>query len=176
MHQLLTLVLLLSCLLAGQASAQADPWEQLKPLIGSWQGTSKGEPGEGTVEREYRFTLRGKFIEVDNKSTWKPTAQFPQGEVHEDRGFISYDRRRKTFVLRQFHVEGFVNQYVLDSLSSDGKVLVFTSESIENIAPGWRAREKYLLLNKDELHETFELAAPGKPFETYSESRLLRRQ
>jgi hypothetical protein len=43
-------------------------------------------------------------------------------------------------VFRQFHVEGFVNQYALDT-SSTADRLVFLSEAIENIPAGFRARE-----------------------------------
>jgi hypothetical protein len=44
------------------------------------------------------------------------------------------DRSRKRIILRQFHVEGFVNQYVQAAPSADGR-LVFVTESIENIQP-----------------------------------------
>jgi hypothetical protein len=40
---------------------------------------------------------------------------------------MSFDKARKKFVLRQFHGEGFVNQYVMTSSSDDGKTIVFTS-------------------------------------------------
>jgi hypothetical protein len=63
--------------------------------------------------------------------------------VHEDWGFISYDNRRKTFVYRQFHIEGFVNQYALESLSPDSQSFTFVSECIQNIPTGWRAKETY---------------------------------
>jgi hypothetical protein len=49
---------------------------------------------------------------------------------------MSFDKGRKNFVFRQFHIEGFVNQYVMTSSSADGKTIVFTSESIENIPAG----------------------------------------
>jgi hypothetical protein len=97
----------------------------------------------------------------------------PKGEVHEDDGFISFDRTRKKLVLRQFHVEGFVNQYVEDGDSSSTR-LVFTTESIENIPAGWRARETYVVHSPDEFEEIFELAESGKPFELYSRARLTR--
>jgi len=71
-------------------------------------------------------------------------------------------------------VEGFVNQYMLDGTTSNAKTLVFVSESIENIPAGWRARETYHLLSNDEFIEVFELAAPGKEFEVYSENRFRR--
>lgn len=51
---------------------------------------------------------------------------------------------------------------------------MFTSEAIENITPGWRARETYRFVGPDELVEVFELAEPGKDFTTYSETRLER--
>jgi hypothetical protein len=46
-----------------------------------------------------------------------------------------------------------------------GKTIVFTSQSIENIPAGRRARETYKIVGPDELTEVFELAGPGKDFE-----------
>lgn len=152
---------------------QADVWAPMRALDGEWAGESKGEPGVGKVTRSYRFVLNGRFLEVRNKSVWAPGEKNQKGEVHEDWGVISFDRNRKAFVLRQFHVEGFVNQYVWNPRESSG-AMVFTSEAIENIPPGWRARESYRWTGKDELTETFALAEPGKEFAVYSESRLRR--
>ena len=89
---------------------------------------------------------------------------------------MSFDKARKKFVLRQFHVEGFVNQYVMTSFSADGKTIVFTSESIENIPAGFRARETYKILGPDEFTEVFEIAEPGKDFEVYSEAHFKRKK
>jgi hypothetical protein len=152
------------------AAVQEDRWTPLRPLLGAWEGTSRGQPGQGTVRREYRLVLGDRFIEVQNTSTYPPQEKNPKGEVHEDRGFISYDTARKLFVLRQFHVEGFVNTYVAPP---GGAPIVFTSEAIENIPAGFRARETYRL-EAGELVEVFELAEPGKDFAIYSETRLRR--
>jgi hypothetical protein len=149
-------------------------WTSLNFLVGSWQGTGTGQPGNSQVERSYQFILNGKFLEERNKSTYPPQNQNPQGEIHEDLGLFSYDKARKTFVYRQFHLEGFVNQYVMDYLAPDGKTIVFTTESIENIPAGWRARETYQVLSPDEFTETFELAEPGKDFELYVKSQFKR--
>jgi len=54
--------------------------------------------------------------------------------------------------------------------------MVFTTESIENIPAGFRARETYRILGPDEFVEVFEIAEPGKDFETYSENRYRRRK
>jgi len=179
MNRILLLLLLTPLLALAQqepkAEQKTDLWQPLRFLVGGWQGTVKGEPGEGAVEREYRFALQSKFLEVRNQSHYPPQTKNPKGELHEDHGFISYDKTRKKFVLRQFHGEGFVNQYVLTSVSADGKTLVFETESIENIPAGWRGRETWRVLNDQEFNETFELAAPGKDFSVYSETRLKRK-
>jgi hypothetical protein len=159
---------------AAAKPADADPWAPLAPMLGKWQGTNHGEPGAGTVRREYRFVLGGRFIEIRNQSTYPPQPKNPKGEVHEDVGYISRDRARRSFVLRQFHVEGFVNTYVAPAAAEKGAPIVFTSEAIENIAPGWRARESYRFPSPDLLVEVFELAEPGKDFTVYTETRLER--
>jgi hypothetical protein len=63
---------------------------------------------------------------------------------------------------------------VQDTQATEEVDLRFVSEAIENISPGWRARESYRILGPDEFFETFELAEPGKDFELYTESRLKR--
>lgn len=144
--------------------------------MGKWEGTGTGKPGVSKVEREYRLTLNNKFLHVHNVSTYEPQAKNPKGEIHEDWGMIGFDKSRKQFVFRQFHVESFVVQYVTTNISADGKTIVFTSESIENIPAGWRARETYNIVNANEFVEVFELAGPGKDFEVYSEARLRRKK
>ena len=83
---------------------------------------------------------------------------------------------RKQFVLRQFHVEGFVNQFKAETISEDGKLIVFISESLENIPAGYRAKETYRILNENEFTEIFEIAEPGKEFTVYSENRFKRQK
>lgn len=160
----------------AQSNTTADVWQPMKYFVGQWEGTGKGKPGESKVQRDYRFVLNGRFLQVQNRSQYAPQPANPKGESHEDWGLISFDKSRKQFVLRQFHVEAFVTQYVVTSVSADGKTIVFTSESIENIPAGWRARETYRIVSDDEFTETFELAGPGKEFEVYTENRLRRKK
>ena len=150
-----------------------DKWAALRFVLGTWEGTSSGRPGEGTVRRQYQLVLQDQFIEIRNTSTYPAQPKNPKGEVHHDLGYFSYDRMRKRLILRQFHVEGFVNQYVQDLVPPAG-ALAFTSEAIENIPFGWRARETYIVHGPDEFEEVFELAESGKPFELYSRTRLKR--
>jgi hypothetical protein len=149
-------------------------WKPFNFFIGAWQGSGQGKPGTSHVERKYEFVLNEKFLFVQSRAVYEPQEKNPNGEIHEDWGLISYDKARETYILRQFHVEGFVNQYCLDQLAEDGQTMSFVTEGIENISPGWKAKETYHILGPDEFIEIFELAAPGKEFETYSESRLRR--
>ncbi len=155
---------------------QTDPFKPVRQLIGKWEGDSQGKPGVGKMEREYVFVLGNRFVQVSNKATYPPQEKNPKGETHEDQGFIGYDRALKKLIFRQFHIEGFVVQYSLESISDDGRSFIFTSTAIENIPSGWRARETYRFVSNDEFIETFALAGPGKEFETYSETRFRRKR
>ncbi len=160
-------------ILAQQPAVRSDPFATLRFFVGVWRGEQSGEPGHGTADRTYSFVLNDRFLEVNNTSTYPPQEKNKNGETHHDMGMIGYDKARKKFVFRQFHVEGFVNTYVQEE-SDDAKKIVFVSDSIENIAPGWRARETYLILNENEFIERFELGEPGKDFALYSEAHLKR--
>ena len=148
-------------------------WWPVARLIGHWEGTGEGQSGVSRVERTYKSILDGRFIQVENRSVYEPQEGNPNGEVHEDLGLFSYDKARKALILRQFHVEGFVNQYVMQTNSDQGRA-VFTTEQIENIPSGWRASETYTFAGSNEMEELFELAAPGEEFATYTRSRLKR--
>jgi hypothetical protein len=151
-----------------------DPWSPVRFLIGDWEGTTEGEPGRGTVARTYEFVLGNRFIHERNTSTYPPQETNEKGEVHEHWSFLSYDRLRKALVLRQFHIEGFVNQYVRSETASSPAQIVFESEAFENLGSKWRAREIYDLLGPDEFTETFQLAESDKPFRTYSKNHFKR--
>jgi hypothetical protein len=173
---IVTGLLLHPSFLGGQTKTATDLWQPFNFFVGKWEGTGTGKPGVSKVEREYRLTLNNKFMHVHNVSIYEPQPKNPKGEIHEDWGMIGFDKSRKQFVFRQFHVESFVIQYVTTNMSDDAKTIVFTSEGIENIPAGWRARETYKIVSADEFVEVFELAGPGKDFEIYSEGRLRRKK
>lgn len=162
------------CAPARAQPADHDPWAAVRMLIGNWQGTATGQSGEGMVVRRYEFVLNNKFIHETNLTTYPPQEKNKKGELHEHQSYISYDKARKALVLRQFHVEGFVNQFVFNRENSTPARLVFDSENFENFSNKWRARETYDMLGADEFVETFELAPPDKPFQTYSRNHFKR--
>jgi len=162
--------------IAQEPAAAADVWAPFRYFVGTWKGGGEGNPGAGTGEETFAFILRGAYLQVANKAVFLPQQKNPQGEVHEDMGVFSYDKARKTFVLRQFHVEGFVNEYVLESLPPDGQTFVFVSTSIENIPAGFKARLTYRVLDPDSFEQTFDLAPPGQEFACYSKGVMKRQK
>jgi len=175
---MVTALLLLSLALGVSAAAPAppspDPWEPVRFLEGEWTGEAQGEPGIGTVHRSYQFILSHRFLHERNVSAYAPKQPNTPGELHEHWSLLSFDKQRKRLVLRQFHQEGFVNQYVFDAGQSTARKLVFVSESFENLDSRWRARETYEVISPDEFTETFEIAEPDKEFAVYSKTSLRR--
>ena len=169
------LALLLACL--GSASTaqeqRPDPLMQLGRFVGTWSGTSMGQPGEGAVSRTYAKVMQGRYVQETNVSRYPPKEAGKLGEVHEHLSMFSYDKARKAIVLRQFHIESFVNTFRQTSAPGEFP-MVFESESFENFSNSWKARETYEFVSDDEFVETFELAPPGKPFQVYSVNRLKR--
>jgi len=158
---------------ASQSSPLTNELSSLEFFLGRWEGTAEGQPGKGTVTREYVPLLRSKIIQAKHHGEYPPQPANPKGEVHEDTGIYSYDGGAKRIRFRQFHVEGFVVSYVLEPEAKPG-TFVFVSEAIENIPAGYRSRETHVVLGPDEFEEVFELADPGKDFQLYSRTRLKR--
>jgi hypothetical protein len=162
---------------AADAPAAGPLRKDLLPLarfIGKWIGEGDGEPGHSTLERTYEPTLGGKFLMVHHQSNYAPQPKNPKGETHNDVGFISFDKARKVAVLRQFHVEGFVNQFTAPATTLVAQTIVFDSEAIENIPAGYKARETYKWSGADAFEDVFEIAEPGKDYSVYSHNRFKR--
>ena len=163
---------LLGLLLVSAATVRAeevpDGLNRLDFMVGEWRGTSQGQSGDGTVERSCMRVLDDRFIECRTTVTYPPQEKNRKGDVHVERALYSYDKRAKMLRLRQFHGEGFVNGY------SETEPLVFETAEIENLPPGWRARETYRQVSAGSWAERFELAGPGKEFAVYTSSMLER--
>ena len=150
-----------------------DQWEIFRYFLGKWKGVGEGKPGLSMAERSYVLTLADQFIKIQDRSVYEPQETNPEGEVHEELGLISFDRGRSKYILREFHVEGFVNQYVLEECI-DGTHLTFLTESIENIPPEWQARTTIEILSDDHFRERFDLAGPGKEWDCYITTEFQR--
>jgi hypothetical protein len=161
-------------LTAISAVAQSDRWSPVRVFEGKWEGSITGKPGKQFSSREYQFVLHDTFLSQRDHSVYEAKSPDAAPKVRDDFGYFSYDTFLKKIVWRQFHSEGFVNEYSLDSVGADGKSLEFVTVRIENLAPGWRARKSYHVLSSDEIEETFSLAPPGKDFDVYTVTHLRR--
>ena len=148
-------------------------FQQLEFLIGEWSGRGSGFGNESsTINSFFKPDMIGKYIEFKNESWFEPTSNNPEGEHHIDRGFISLDKERDLFVIRQFHIEGYVIQYILvDSLSND-TVLVFESESIENFVPGGEARWTITTISENQIETIFDVAFPNSDYSCMGVNKL----
>lgn len=158
----------------GSNNNKTIPWEIFRFFLGRWKGTGSGMPGENQVEREYKLVLNDQFIQINDRAVYEPQERNPEGEVHEEIGYISYDRNRGKFILREFHVEGYVNQYILEDRGPDENQLVFKTETIENIPAGWQARTTYEILGENEFRETFDLAGPNQEWTCFITNEFKR--
>ncbi len=146
----------------------------LARLVGTWRGEGDGEPGHSVVERSYEEALGGAFIVGRHRSSYAPQPKNPKGEEHHHLDYLGFDKLRRRAVLRQFHSEGFVAQYVAASDALDGAEIIFDSEAIENIPAGFKARETWRFTGADTFEEIFELAPAGRPLAPYSHNRFHR--
>lgn len=165
--------MILVMLLVLQAQ-ENDVWQPLRFLEGKWEGQGDGMSGTSVVNQEYRFILKGKFLEMRTKAVFEPQEKNPEGEIHEDFGVFSYDQNRKLFVLRSFYVEGFVNQYILEGNSEDGMTFTFISEMIENAPAGTKAKLIFKRIGDDTMEQSFHVAFPGQEYGCLSVNTIKR--
>ncbi len=175
MHKISLVVL---SMMAFGTSAQSieNPFTPLTFILGEWTGNGIGLNHEKTIlQSGFRLSLNNSFIEVSNEWLLEPTETYPKGEIRVDKGFISFDKSRKVFVFRQFHGEGFVNQYILNNNLSDDSLLVFDSELIENFVPGGKARWTLKKISETELETAFYLSASDEEFVCYGTNFLTKK-
>jgi hypothetical protein len=163
-RKLFILFIFIPVLVLAQSEQNKDVWEPLQFLEGTWEG---GEPGVSKVTQVYQFVLDGNFLHMKTRSVFEPTEKNPKGEIHEDFGIFSYDQGRKTFVMRGFYVEGFVNTYVMDEISEDGKAFTFLTEHVENAPKGTKAKLVFKVLSDAEIEQSFHAAFPGGEFNCF---------
>ena len=156
---------------------QTNTFDKINFVIGEWVGTGSVFGNEKSkIESSFQFVMDGKYIEVRNESRFEPAEKKPEGDYHIDKGFISYDKARKSIVFRQFNNEGYINQYLLnDSLSNDS-LLVFETEIIENFVPGGKARWTIKKISEMEIETIFEVSFPNKEYTCFGVNKLSKKQ
>ena len=119
--------------------------------------------------------MKGKYLQMKTKAVFTHQDSNLSGEVHEDLGFFSYDQARKKIILRQLHIEGYVNTYILEKIPQIGEAFVFVSEHLENAPPSMKAKEVFKLTDENTMEQSFYLSMSEDNFQCYSVNTMLRR-
>ena len=168
---------LAAIIIAGTLCAQENPLQKFDNLIGKWQGTGEGfSAAKSNLDAEYAWIMNKQYIQVKHRSVFEPTEKKPEGEIHEDVGIISFDKGRKVYVFRQYHIEGFYNEYVLNESLSNEKTIVFETEKIENFVPGGRARFTINVKSDSEIETLFDVGFPGKEMSCFGKNQLRKKK
>lgn len=141
-----------------------NPFKELDFLIGGWQGVEAGVAGDGIGFRTYKYVFNKQYIQAENMSTFPISEKKPRGEVHRDFGIFSYNSNTQEIILREFHIEGFVNIHVLDTLQSTENKFVFITREIENNPGNWIARIIIEKISNEEFKEYFDIAMDGENY------------
>lgn len=168
--KILMIIVLLPVLVAAQTEKKAEVWQPLQFLEGTWEGHGQGS----TVTQVFQFMWNNKFLQMKTKAVFATSEERPKGAIHEDMGLFSYDQSRKKFVLRAFYAEGYVNQYIMDDISEDGKTLTFVTEHVENAPQGTKAKLIFKIIADDEIEQSFHVAWPGREYSCYALNKLKR--
>lgn len=162
-------------LIIGQSFGQSNPFDKFSFLIGEWSGVGSGfGNNKSEIESSFKFVMSRKYIEVINDSKFEPSEKNPEGEHHIDKGYISYDKTRAAIIFRQFNIEGFINQYILnDSLSNDS-ILIFETEIIENLPKG-KARWTIKKVSETEFETIFDVSFTGDEYMCFGVNKLKKK-
>ncbi|MGD8306696.1 MAG: hypothetical protein PVF17_08590 [Ignavibacteria bacterium] len=164
MNKLLLLALFITISYAGFAQ---NHFANFEFLIGDWQGVETGVAGDGIGFRTYKYELNKNYIFSHNQSTFPISEKKPRGEVHRDISVMSFNSNDSSIVLREFHVEGFTNIYLLNEEYSEDNKFVFITREIENNPGGWAARLIIEKISDTEFIEYFDIAMDGKNFSPF---------
>lgn len=155
--------------------AQENPLNQFETIIGHWEGTGEGfGNAKSKITADYSWLMNKQYVEVKHHSEFEPTAQNVEGEVHDDKGIISFDSARKVVMFRQYHNEGYFTEYALNDSISTPDQLVFETERIENFVPGGRARFTINILGDNEIETVFDVGFPEREMACFGTNRLKR--
>jgi hypothetical protein len=162
----IVVLLLLLNLAVGQESSAKLSLDDLRFLIGEWEGVGAGGPGLGKGVFSFSLDLQNKVIIRKNYAEYPPTAS-RAAVRHDDLMVIYLDRASNQILANYFDSEGQQISYKVTP-SSDNETVTFLSEPS---ASQPRYRLSYTRVNDGTLKGKFEIAPPGQPdaFKTYLE-------
>ncbi|HYQ58732.1 MAG TPA: hypothetical protein VEP89_15435 [Draconibacterium sp.] len=153
--------------------AQENPLLRFESVIGHWEGTGEGfGNAKSKITADYSWLMNKQYIEVKHHSEFEPTEQNTEGEVHDDKGIISFESARKVVLFRQYHNEGYFTEYALNDSISTPEQLIFETERIENFVPGGRARFTINILADNEIETVFDVGFPEREMACFGTNHL----
>jgi hypothetical protein len=159
-------VFLLVNLLGAQNSTAKPSLDELRFLLGQWEGVGGGGPGIGKGTFGFEFDLQSKVIVRKNYAEYPATADRPAMR-HDDLIVIYFDATSNQILANYFDSEGQQIHYQVIP-SPDHLAVTFLSE----LSPSQpRYRLSYRMLPEGTLAGKFEIAPPGQPdaYKTYLE-------
>ena len=159
-----SLLLLINPVFAQKAPTNA--LDDLRFLIGEWEGVGGGGPGSGKGTFSFAADLQNKVVLRRNHSEDPANAGRPAVQ-HDDLIVIYLDGGSNQILANYFDSEGQQISYKVTP-SSDHEAVTFLSEPS---ASQPRFRLSYRKLKDGTLSGKFEIAPPGQPeaFKTYLE-------
>ncbi len=137
-------------------------WNFLGNLVGTWTSNISGKAGKGKGTSVYSRVLQSNYIKVENRAEFPSQEKNPNGEIHEDWGYFSFDKVNHKGILRVFYSEGYVTKYEL--IRNEPAILEFESVQQENLPRKFLAKITLHMDNESELSEKLQLAPNGKDY------------
>ncbi|HEY0347867.1 MAG TPA: hypothetical protein VGC60_06890 [Pyrinomonadaceae bacterium] len=151
------MMLLLLSVTDAQQSPKPSSLDDLRFLIGEWEGIGEGGPGSGKGVFSFAFDLQNRVIVRKNYAEYPPTAS-RLAIKHDDLIVIYLDRASNQILANYFDSEG--QQIVYKVMpSSDHQAVTFLSDPS---ATEPRYRLSYMKLKDGTLSGKFEIAPPGQ--------------
>ncbi len=150
-----------------------DIWAKWQFLIGDWNGTGTGAPGEGKGGFSFYPDLDNKILVRHNYADY-PAANNKPAFSHKDLMIVYPGENRQLPKAIYFDNEGHVINYTI-AFNDSAKSVVFTSDVITG-APQFRLT--YTANGTGNVKIKFEIAPPGKPgqFNPYIDAAALRKK
>ncbi len=143
---------------------QKTNFDQWNSLIGEWQGSGNGQPGQGGGSFSLALNLNQKILLRKSHSEYASADNKPK-VIHDDLMIVYCDMTGNPSKAIYFDNEGHTINY---SIVYADKSIVLTSEKSAN-TPLFRLT--YTLLEDEMLNTKFEMSNDGEKFITYIEGK-----